>query len=52
MKVDEDYGKSVVIFNAKARKVWQSSSNAFWKNIGCLVLDPIFDSGVSRLLEK
>ena len=45
MKVDEDNGKSEGMVNGWDRKVWQFSSNEFWKNIGCLVSAPNFGLG-------
>ena len=48
----EDNGKYVVMLNVRAWKVWQFSSNKFWKNIGCLVSAPTFGLGGSRLWEK
>ena len=48
-KVDEDNGKALVKGNGWYRKVCRFSSNKFWKNIGCLVSDPTFGIGGSRL---
>ena len=45
MKVDRDSGKSVEMLNGQARKIWRFSSNEFWNNIGCLVLDTFFVLG-------
>ena len=44
-KVDEENGKALDKRNVRYRKVRQFSSNTFWKNIGCLVSDPIFSLG-------
>ena len=35
-KVDEDNGKSSGKGNGRYLKVYQFSSNGFWKNIGCI----------------
>ena len=40
------------IVNGRDRKVWQFSSNEFWKNIGCLISAPTIGLGESRLWEK
>ena len=48
-KVDEENGKALVKVNVRYRKIRQFSSNEFCKNIGCLVLDPTFGIGGSRL---
>ena len=51
-KVDEDNGKAFGKGNIRYRKVCRFSSNAFWKNIGCLVSAPTFGLGGSSLLDK
>ena len=38
--------------NGRYRKVFQFSSNGFWKNIGCIVSAPTFGLGWSNLWEK
>ena len=50
--MDEENDKYVGMVNERARKVWRFSSNEFWKNVGCLVLDTTFGLGGLRLCEK
>ena len=38
--------------NGKFRKLWRFSRNELWKNIGCLLSEPIFCLGGLRLWEK
>ena len=38
--------------NGQAWKVLWFSSNGFWKNIGCLISNPAFGLGESRIWEK
>ena len=52
LKVDEENGKALGMVNRQYQKVWQFSSNEFWKNIGCLVSAPIFVLIRSRMWEK
>ena len=51
-KVYEEYGKALNKGNVRYRKFCRFSSNEFWKNIGCLVSDPTFGLGGSRLWEE
>ena len=51
-RVDEDNGKSLNKGNVRYRKFRRFYRNEFWKNIGCLVSDPTFGIGGSRLWEK
>ena len=51
-KVDKDNGKALNKGNARYQKVRRFSRNEFWKNIGCLVSDPTFGIGWSRMLGK
>ena len=50
--MDEDNGKALVKGNGWYRKVRRFSSNEFWKNVGCLISDPIFGLGGSSLWDK
>ena len=50
--MDEENDKYVGMVNERARKVWRFSSNEFWKNVGCLVLDPTFGLHGSRMWGK
>ena len=43
MRVESDNGKANEILSTS--KVWRFSNNEYWKNIGCLILDPIFGVG-------
>ena len=52
MNMGEENGKSEVMVNRRARKVWRLSSNEFWKNIGCLVSAPTFGIRGLRLWER
>ena len=52
MRVDKDNGKYMVMVKGRAWKFWLFSSNEFWKNIGCLILDLTFGLGGSSLWEK
>ena len=52
MVMYENKGKAVVMVKGRYQKVHQFSSNEFWKNISCLVSDPTFGIGGSRLCEK
>ena len=51
-KVGEDNEKALNKVNVQYRKVCWFSSNEFWKNISCIVSDPTFGLGGSRLLYK
>ena len=48
-KVVKDNGKALNKGNVRYLKVRRFSSNEFWNNIGCLVSDPTFGLGGSRL---
>ena len=52
LKVNEENGKVMVIGNGWYRKSFRFSSNAFCKNIGCLVSDITFGLRISRMWEK
>ena len=52
MKVEEENVKAVGMVNGQYLKVRRFSSNEFWKNIGCLVSDPTFGRGGSKLWDK
>ena len=52
MKVEKENGKSSGMVSGRDRKVWQFLSNVFWKNIGCIVSDPTFGFGGSRMWDK
>ena len=52
MKLNEENDKALVMVNGQYRNNWRFSSNKLWKNIGCLVSDPTFDLGGSRLWKK
>ena len=41
--MESDNGKANEILSTS--KVWRFSNNEYWKNIGCLILDPIFGVG-------
>ena len=45
MMLDEDNGRAVVMGQGRIRKVWNFSSNEFWKNINFLVSAPTFGLG-------
>ena len=45
IKADEENRKYVGIVKVWDWKCWQFSSNQFWENIGCLILDHIFGFG-------
>ena len=47
IRVDKDNERAVGMEKVRDWKVLQFSRNAFWKNIGCLVLDPNFCLGRS-----
>ena len=49
MKVDEENGKAAGMVNGRSWKICQFSSNAFWNNISCLVSDPTFGLGGTKL---
>ena len=51
-KVDEYNGKSLVKWDGQYQKVCRFSRDVFLKNIGCLVSDPTFGLGGSRMWEK
>ena len=50
MRLDEDNGKDMG--RVSIGKVWWFPSNEYWKDIGCLVFEPTFGVGVSRLWYK
>ena len=50
--MDKDGGKAVGMVKRQAQKVWYFLINGFWKNIGCIVSDPKFCLGRSRLWEE
>ena len=50
--VNEENGKALNKGNVRYRKVCQFSRNGFWKNIGCLISDPTFGLGRSRMWKK
>ena len=52
MKVDEENVKGQEMANGWYQNVWRFSSNEFWKNIGCLVSDPIFGLWGSSIWKK
>ena len=52
IRVDQDNGRAMEMEKVRIIKVWWFSSNEFWSNIGCLVLDPKFGLGGLRLWEK
>ena len=52
MKVEKDNGKALGIVNGHYQKYRRFSSNAFWRNIGCLISDPTFGIGDLILWEK
>ena len=45
IKLEEDNGKDVGMVNVQDWKFWRFSSNEFWTNVVCLVLDPNFGLG-------
>ena len=47
MRVYEENGRSMGMVKGRIRKVQWFSSNEFWKNIGCIVLDATFGLGGS-----
>ena len=49
MRVGEDNGRATGMVKVRISKVQNFPSNAFWKNIGCLVLAPKFGLGGLRL---
>ena len=49
LRVDQENGKEMFIGNGWYQKICRFSSNAFWKKIGCLISDPTFGFGGSRL---
>ena len=49
MKVYEDNGKALIMVKVRDQKDWQFLGNTFWESICCLVLNPIFGLGSSRL---
>ena len=51
-KVDEYNGKALGKVNVRYQKVLRFSSNEFWKNVGGLILTPIFGLVDSRLWDK
>ena len=52
MRLEEDNGRAMGMVKGNASKIRRFSSNEFWKNIGCLILDPTFGLGGLRLWEK
>ena len=52
MRVDEENGRALVMNKVRLCKVWRFSSNKFWKIVYCLVSDPTFGIGWSRLWDK
>ena len=52
INVDEYNGKASGLVNVRYQKYQLFSTNEFWNNIGCLVSDPTFILGVTRLWEK
>ena len=52
MNVGEYNGKSLGMVDGRYRKVCWLSRNSFWKYISCLVSDPTFGIGGSRLSKK
>ena len=51
-KVDIENGKQMVKGNVRYRKVRRFSRCEFWNNIGCLVSEPTFGLGGSRMWGK
>ena len=51
-RVDEDNMRDIGMVKVRIRKAWWFSSNEFWKNICCLVLDPTFGLGGLSILNK
>ena len=51
-KVDEENGKFLNKDHLRYQNVCSFSSNEFWKNIGCLISEPTFGLGGSRMWEK
>ena len=47
-----DNGKASGKGNVRYRKIRRFFSNEFWKNVGCLVSDPTFGLGGSRMWDK
>ena len=52
IRVEKDNGRAVGIDKGRLWKVWRFSSNKFWNNIGCLIFDPNFGLGGSRIWEE
>ena len=49
IRVDEENRIVMGMGKVRIRKIQRFSSNWFWKNIGCFMLDPAFGLGGSRL---
>ena len=52
MRSDEKNGRAVGMVRGRDWKFWRFSSNEFWNNIHCIVSDPAFGIGWSRIWEK